>query len=135
MAVHLFGIRHHGPGCARSLLTALDELRPDMVVIEGPADAEAALPMAPHEQMKPPVALLIYPADEPRRAVYYPMTVFSPEWQAMRWAASHGVPIRLMDLPQTHQLAISREAEASEEKETFESESNADAKPSDEQSE
>ena len=34
--VHLFGIRHHGPGCARSLLRALDELRPDCILIEGP---------------------------------------------------------------------------------------------------
>ena len=102
----VFGIRHHGPGCARSLRAALEELRPDAVVMEGPADAEAVLPLAAQATMRPPVALLIYPPDEPRRAVYYPFTEFSPEWQTLLWTAQHGVPLRLMDLPQTHQLAM-----------------------------
>ena len=44
MSLHLFGIRHHGPGCARSLRAALEELRPDVIVMEGPADAQEALP-------------------------------------------------------------------------------------------
>ena len=38
--VHLFGIRHHGPGCARSLLRALEALRPDCVLVEGPPESE-----------------------------------------------------------------------------------------------
>ena len=59
-----------------------------------------------HPDIKPPVAILVYPADEPRRAVYFPMAVFSPEWQALTWAASSAVPVRFMDLPQSHQLAI-----------------------------
>ncbi len=29
MSIHLFGIRHHGPGCARSLRLALEALKPD----------------------------------------------------------------------------------------------------------
>jgi hypothetical protein len=99
MSLHLFGIRHHGPGCARSLRAALEELRPDVIVMEGPADAQEALPLGAHPGMVPPVALLLYPPDEPRRAVYYPFTRFSPEWQALRWGAEHQVPVRLMDLP------------------------------------
>jgi hypothetical protein len=100
MSLLLFGIRHHGPGCARSLLAALEALRPDVVVLEGPADAEEALTLVGHEGLKPPVALLLYPPDEPRRAVYFPLTEFSPEWQALRWASANNVPVRLMDLPQ-----------------------------------
>ncbi len=111
MPVSIFGIRHHGPGCARGLRAALDELRPDVLVMEGPADGEGALPLAAHPGMKPPVAMLLYPADEPRRAVYYPFTEFSPEWQALKWALGRGVPVRLMDLPQSHRLAIEAEAE------------------------
>lgn len=111
MLLRIFGIRHHGPGCARSLLAALEELAPEMLVVEGPADAEDALPMSANAGMKPPVAMLIYPPDEPRRAVYYPFAEFSPEWQAIRWAFSRAVPVRLMDLPQSHQLAIEAEAE------------------------
>lgn len=115
MSLHVFGIRHHGPGCARSLLAALNELEPDVLVIEGPADATEAFPLAAHQDMKPPVALLVYPSDEPRRAVYYPFAEFSPEWQAIRWALARGVGIHLMDLPQWHQLAVEASKEPSKE--------------------
>ena len=111
MPLHLFGIRHHGPGCARSLRAALDELQPDIIVMEGPADAQDVLAQGAHAQMIPPVALLLYPPDEPRRAVYYPFTRFSPEWQALRWGAEKGVPVRLMDLPQSLRLALERPPE------------------------
>ena len=96
---HRFGIRHHGPGCARALAAALRELRPDVVVIEGPADAEDAIAAAGAKAMRPPVAMLVYPVDEPREASYYPLAEFSPEWVALRWAIAAGVPVRLMDLP------------------------------------
>jgi len=111
MGVTVFGIRHHGPGCARSLRRALDESRSDIVVLEGPPDAEGVLPWVSHGGMKPPVALLVYPTDEPRRAVYFPLAVFSPEWQALTWAAANGVPVRFMDLPQSHQLALDKETQ------------------------
>ncbi len=109
MTMRLFGIRHHGPGSARSLRAALDEWRPDVVVIESPADAEAALTLAAHQGLQPPVALLVYPPDEPSEATYYPFAEFSPEWQAIRWANSQSVPVRFMDLPQSHQIALQRQ--------------------------
>ena len=112
MSWHVLGIRHHGPGCARSLLAALDEISPDVLVMEGPADAEEILAQAGHDQMKPPVAMLLYPPDEPRRGVYYPVAEFSPEWQALQWAVKNKVTMRLMDLPQTIQLAKPVEGEA-----------------------
>ena len=36
--IHLFGIRHHGPSCARSLARVLATLQPDCVLIEGPPE-------------------------------------------------------------------------------------------------
>jgi len=117
-ATHFFGIRHHGPGCARSLLRAFDELRPDCVLVEGPPEADALLAFVRDEAMVPPVALLGYCPDEPKLAVYHPFAAFSPEWQALRWAAAHGAPARFIDLPLTHELAFekarrdAREAEA-----------------------
>jgi hypothetical protein len=102
---HIFGVRHHGPGSARSLRRALAELRPDIVLVEGPPDADPILPLLAHPELRPPVALLVYAADEPRRAVFYPFASFSPELQAIRHALAHGVPVRYMDLPQFHQLA------------------------------
>jgi len=102
--IHIFGIRHHGPGSARSVRRALEDLAPDIVLIEGPPDANALIPMVAHEQMRPPVALLVYRPDELKRAVYYPFAVFSPEWQAMLYAVETGIPARFMDLPQTLQM-------------------------------
>src|SRR4051812_15265746 len=103
--VHIFGIRHHGPGSARSLHGALEGLQPDCLLVEGPPDAESVLPLLAHPDMRPPVALLIYRPDEPSRAAYYPFAVFSPEWQAIGYGLAHAIPVRFMDLPQAHHLA------------------------------
>lgn len=104
--VHIFGIRHHGPGSARSLKRALHELQPDLVLVEGPPDAADVLVHVAREEMRPPVALLLHHRDEPRRAVYYPFAAFSPEWQALRYSHECSVPVRFMDLPQAHQMAL-----------------------------
>ena len=105
----IFGIRHHGPGSARSLRRALEAMQPDCILVEGPPDAEAVLPHLAHEGMQPPLALLLYMPEEPSRCVYYPLAVFSPEWQAMYYARMAAVPLRFMDLPQEHQLAMEEE--------------------------
>ncbi|WP_052888927.1 DUF5682 family protein [Thermogemmatispora carboxidivorans] len=99
MCFHFFGIRHHGPGCARSLCLALKELAPDLLLVEGPADAQEIVPLLNNPQMSPPVALIIYRKDQPRQASYYPLAVFSPEWQALRYALQHNIPTRFIDLP------------------------------------
>ncbi len=106
MTTHIFGIRHHGPGSARSLRKALEKLQPDTILIEGPPDAESLLPLVASSQMQPPVALLIYLPDNPKESVYYPFAVFSPEWQAIQFGLSNNIPVRFMDLPLTHRMAI-----------------------------
>lgn len=105
---HFFGIRHHGPGCARSLLQAFEALQPDCVLVEGPPEGEALLRHVIDEGMQPPVALLTYAPESPRLAVYHPFAVFSPEWQALRWAVAKGVPAQFIDLPLTHELALEK---------------------------
>ncbi len=104
--VHIFGIRHHGPGSARSLRRALEALRPDAILVEGPPDAAEVLPLLTHPAMRPPVALLIYAPDQPRCAAYYPFASFSPEWQAIHYGLTQGIPVRFIDLPQAHQLVL-----------------------------
>ena len=106
---HLFGIRHHGPGCARSLLKALDDLQPDCLLVEGPPEAEALLASMVHEAMQPPVAWLSYCPDDTALAVYHPFAEFSPEWQALRWAVERGVPVQMIDLPVAHGLALEQQ--------------------------
>lgn len=108
--VEIFGIRHHGPGSARSLERALALLEPDAVLGEGPPDAEEILPLAAHVDMSPPVALLVYEHDDPTRASFYPFAEFSPEWCAIRHALGRNVPLRFMDLPCAHRSAVARSA-------------------------
>lgn len=115
--VRIFGIRHHGPGSARSMLRALEAMAPDAILVEGPPDAEDILPLAAHEAMKPPVALLVYVPDEPRKAVFYPFARYSPEWQAIRFGLAHDIPVRFIDLPQRHRLATPDEPDGEDDDE------------------
>ncbi|MFE4384491.1 DUF5682 family protein [Streptomyces cyaneofuscatus] len=102
----LLGVRHHGPGSARAVRAALDAARPAAVLIEGPPEGDALLPLAADPQMRPPVALLAHAVDDPGRAAFWPLAEFSPEWVALRWALAHDVPVRFIDLPATHSLAL-----------------------------
>jgi hypothetical protein len=113
--VHVFGVRHHGPGSARSLVGALEALAPDAILIEGPPDAQEIIGLAARAGMEPPVAILVYAADDPRRAVFYPFAAFSPEWQAIHHGIARQVPVRFIDLPQAHRLAESLGDESGEE--------------------
>ena len=115
----LLGVRHHGPGSARAVHRALDAYRPEVVLIEGPPEADGLVGLVASEAMSPPVALLAYPPevkrDAPRRrrtAAYWPFAEFSPEWQALRWALAHDVPVRFCDLPTTIRFAEDRADES-----------------------
>jgi hypothetical protein len=105
VTLRVLGVRHHGPGSARSVARALEEFDPTIVLVEGPADADALVPFVGEEDMRPPVALLAHPVDAPDRAVFWPFAVFSPEWQAMTWAVAHDVPVRFADVPAAQLLA------------------------------
>lgn len=105
LRVRVFGIRHHGPGSARSVRQGLDEFSPDVVLIEGPSDADPLVMLAASESMEPPIALLAYATGEPSKAAFWPFAVFSPEWQALQWAAKNGVQARFCDLPAFNVLA------------------------------
>jgi hypothetical protein len=111
----LLGIRHHGPGSARSVRGELERLRPDCILVEGPPDADALIHLAAHAEMTPPVALLIYLPDAPQHAVYYPFAKFSPEWQAIQYALKHQIPVRFMDLAQACQLSAKEQTPVGDE--------------------
>lgn len=111
MTIHLLGIRHHGPGSARSVTAALAEIGPDVVLVEAPADVESALGWIGTPGLAPPVALLGYVAREPSRAIFAPFASFSPEWQAVAWANEREVAVRAIDLP----MAVTFAAEPDDE--------------------
>ncbi|MFB7472096.1 DUF5682 family protein [Kitasatospora sp. NPDC056184] len=109
--VTLLGVRHHGPGSARSVAAALEQLRPDAVLVEGPPEADPILALAGEKDMVPPVALLAHAADDPARAAFWPYAEFSPEWVAIRYATELGLPLRFIDLPAGYAFADAAEAE------------------------
>ena len=112
MNLHLLGIRHHGPGSARSVASALDLLQPSIVLVESPAETTAAFRWIGELGLDPPVALLGHVVDDPRRAVFAPLATFSPEWQAVRWANEHEMPVEAIDLPLANTLAAGHDDEA-----------------------
>src|SRR4030095_15077223 len=88
------------------LREALRAQNPDVILIEGPPDANDVIALAADAEISPPVALLIYLPNEPKRAVYYPFAEFSPEWQAIQYGLAQNVPLRFIDLPQSYQFAL-----------------------------
>lgn len=106
MSTYIFGIRHHGPGSARHLVQALEATKPDIILLEGPPEAEGILSWAANEEMQPPIAILAYVPDNPHNAVFYPFTHYSPEWQAILYGLKNNIPIRFIDMPLIHKLGI-----------------------------
>jgi len=111
MPERLYGIRHHGPGSARAVVEELTRQQPTMLLIEGPPEADSLVRWVSDVDLEPPVALLGYAPDDPRRAAFWPFAVFSPEWQALKWAVAAGVPVRFFDLPFAFRLDKSDSAE------------------------
>lgn len=106
MEIKIFGIRHHGPGSSKNLISALETMQPDVILIEGPEELTPLLPYVVDEELVPPIAALIYNPKNLKEAVYYPFTVYSPEWQTFLYGAKEQVPIIQMDLPQSLRLGL-----------------------------
>jgi hypothetical protein len=107
--IHILGIRHHGPGSARNVKEFLEAVKPDIVLVEGPPEADPLLQWVTHAELKPPVAILVYQPDDPQRSSFYPFAEFSPEWQAIAYARRNNIHVRFMDLPVGHQIALEKE--------------------------
>src|SRR5579862_8924079 len=113
--VVFFPVRHHSPACARMVRRLALDVRPSVILIEGPSDFndrrnELTLP---HHL---PIAIYSYVrrADGARRGAYYPFCVYSPEWQAIRVAVEQGIPWRFIDLPWAEIAAEGGEDESPE---------------------
>ena len=106
--IKLFGIRHHGVGSTKRLQKALAQYQPDILVIEGIAEADNLIQYLREDLDKftPPIAMLIYDTNDFGNAVYYPFAAYSPEWQAMKYAVQNSIPIVHFDLPLQQSLAL-----------------------------
>jgi hypothetical protein len=98
-SLNIFGIRHLSPGTSCHLVRYLDRIQPQCILIEGPADATAFIPLIADRRVQPPVALLAYTTEWPIETVMYPFASYSPEYQSVIWGTEHKAEIRFIDLP------------------------------------
>ncbi|GGK79104.1 vWA domain-containing protein [Streptomyces flaveus] len=100
-APYLVGVRHHAPSLAAAMPALLDEAKPDVLLVELPAEMQEWLPWLGHEETRAPVALAAAPGDGSGGGgpAFYPFADFSPELAAVRWAGLQGVPVIACDLP------------------------------------
>lgn len=108
MKLKYFGIRHHGPGCSRSLLLELPRFEPDLILLEAPLDTREVFALLADSDLKPPVAVLGWEQGRPEHFQILPFAGFSPEWLALQWAFSRQVEVRFMDVPMSLSLTESQ---------------------------
>lgn len=105
----VFGVRHLSPAGAWYVRQFLEQVKPELVLIEGPSDFNDLMADLASDQVRPPVAVMAYTQELPIRTILYPLAVYSPEYQAIRWAAEHGCPCRFCDLPSEVFLGMQKE--------------------------
>ena len=101
-----FGVRHLSPAAAFHLRRQLDEMEPELVLVEDPSDLSDQMKWLCHRSTQFPAAILAYTKTVPVRTILYPLAIYSPEVQAILWAEEHKIPCRFMDLPSAVFLAM-----------------------------
>ncbi len=112
--IKVLGIRHHGPGSARNVHQYIMDYNPDLVLIEGIAEANEIAAFIDDDDLVPPVAMLIYNKNKNTEAVYLPFASFSPEWVAAKAANYLKVPFCFIDLPLGNYLSNQQLLDANE---------------------
>ena len=59
-----FPVRHHSPVCSYQLTRVIEKYRPDIILIEGPSDAEELIPVLTHEKTRLPAAVYYFYKDK-----------------------------------------------------------------------
>ncbi|MFP4320814.1 MAG: DUF5682 family protein [Anaerolineales bacterium] len=104
--IKICGVRHHGPGSAYSLHVLLRSYRPTMLLVEGPPEADDIATDIVRENIEYPIALMVHQVGRTDRGLCYPFAEYSPELQAIYYAEIYDIPLRFMDLPVTHLMAM-----------------------------
>lgn len=97
--IHFAPIRHHSPACASATADLIDQVRPAVILIEGPQHFDSLIDDLAHESTAPPVAVLTVRRDgSSRQSSLFPLADFSPEWVALRQAKTLGAECHFIDL-------------------------------------
>jgi hypothetical protein len=111
-------VRHHSPRCAHLTAKAIEHLRPDVVLIEAPCEANHLVPLLADASARPPLAIYLYSIEERasahapiRHRCFAPFAAMSPEWTALRTASSLGIEVQFIDLAFRKQLPLQTDTE------------------------
>lgn len=102
MAVHVVGVRHHSPACARVVEAVIRRTRPRHVLVEGPADMNARIDELLLGHDLPIAIFTYYQAGDRAHASWTPFCRHSPEWLALTVGREVGARLSFMDLPAWH---------------------------------
>lgn len=108
-------IRHHSPACAIHVRKMITDYKPDVILVEGPSDANHLISVIQNKEIKTPVAIIDYfkddknqyelngvitPAEEVPFKFYstYPFIEFSPEFQAIVNGGDLEIPVYFIDI-------------------------------------
>ena len=103
-----FGIRHFSPAGAYFVRQFLDKIKPDLVLIEGPADFDFLIDDIVSKKLVPPFAIMAYTKEAPIDTILYPFAEYSPEYQAILWARENNKECRFFDLESDIMLGFER---------------------------
>jgi hypothetical protein len=103
--VHLFPVRHHSPRSSAALRTFLEQIRPRVILVEGPVDATPLIDVLVDEGTRPPVAILGYRTDGTPDSSLWPFAAYSPEYVALCWGSRHQATVAFIDIPIGQALA------------------------------
>jgi len=112
-----FGIRHFSPAGAYFLRQFLDEVKPSLVLIEGPADFDFLIDDIVSKKLVPPFAIMAYTKEAPIDTILYPFAEYSPEYQAILWARENNTECHFFDLESDIILGLEKRDDETKEEE------------------
>jgi len=118
--IMLIPVRHHSPACSYQIKKIFADWKPDAVLVEGPDNANALLPVILHEDTRAPFAIYYAYHDKAKKIskeqehykCYYPFLDYSPELVALREAHKNRTEVFFIDLSYGDILAASAERAA-----------------------
>ena len=113
--IMLIPVRHHSPACSFHIQKIFAEWKPNAVLVEGPDNANALLPVMVHKDTRAPFAIYYSYHDKAKKIseeqqhykCYYPFLDYSPELTALREADKNRTSVSFIDLSYGDILAAS----------------------------
>ncbi|MBR1554558.1 MAG: hypothetical protein IJ644_04095 [Oscillospiraceae bacterium] len=114
--VIFFPVRHHSPVCSYQLRKTIEACQPEIILIEGPENANDLISVLTDEKTVLPCAIYYFYKDKKKYIsedaedyhCYYPFLNASPEFTAMKEAKKRNIPAKFIDLPYSEILINSR---------------------------